>query len=150
MSRKRKHDNRNSRSRRRGVEMLEVYSTIKAKKPFWLPKFIWNKAVNQAVDALLGYAKVEKIGGFVAKGVVNGVTKAVNGKSASAVRRVCTVSEKGGAAFSKIAAAAKDRKITQKEQAEISASIGETIGSLVSQDEINAKFEEARGALLFL
>lgn len=139
------------RGKKKGIgKMEEIYATIKAKKPFWLPKFIWNSAINRACDSVLEYAKVERLGEIAATGITRGVEKAVNGKSASAVKAVCTVAEKGSDAFSKIANAAKDKKITSKEEAVIAKSIADVVSSLVSQDDVNAKIEEARCALLFL
>ena len=128
--------------------MTDIYEKIKAKKPFWIPKFVWNKAVNLACDASLEYANVDKVGEVIANGVVQGVAKAVNGKNDETVATVCTIAEKGSNAFSKISAAAKDKTITAEEQAEIASSIGEVVASFVEQDEVNAKIEEARCALL--
>lgn len=127
-----------------------IYDRIKDRKPFWLPKFVWNKAVNTACDAFREYVSVAKVSELVANGVVKGVAKALDGKSDDAVGTVCAVAEKGCAAFSKIAAAAKDKQITAEEQADIASSVGEVITSFVSQEELDDRIAEARSALLFV
>lgn len=127
-----------------------IYEKIKDRKPFWLPKFVWNKAVNTACDAFREYVSVSKASEIVATGVVKGVAKALDGKSDDAVETVCSVAEKGCAAFSKISAAAKDKQITAEEQADIASSVGEVIASFVSQEELDDKVAEVRSALLFV
>jgi len=122
---------------------------LRDSKPWFVPKWLWNQIVNTACDAAKENLKVEKVATFAGDAAMDGLQKAIDGKDAAAVEKVCTTVANGGQVFVKAAEAAKDGKITNEEKSEVGSALTTTIVTLVPQDRIDEKIEEIRSALLF-
>jgi len=122
---------------------------LKDKKPWIVPKWLWNQIVNMACDAAKENLKIEKVGEFAGDAAMDGLSKAIDGKDAATIEKVCTTVENGGQVFVKAASAAKDGVITADEKKEVGGALSTTITTLVPQERIDEKIEEIRSALLF-
>lgn len=124
-------------------------SDIKNKKPWFVPKWFWNQAVNTACDAAKATLKIEKVGEFTGNAAMDGLAKAIDGKDPNTIEMVCTTVENGSTVFVRASAAAKDGVITVEEKKEVGSAINGLISALVPQSAIDDKIDEVRNALLF-
>lgn len=121
---------------------------IKDKKPWWLPKSIWNMAVNSIANTVKSNLRIDVVAKFTADAAMDGLSKAVDGKDDKTVELVCTTIAHGGEVFVKAATAARDKVITADERKDVGTAIGDTINALVPQSAIDAKVDELRAALI--
>ena len=124
-------------------------SSVKDRKPWYVPTFLWNLVVDVACDEARKRIKVADVASVVSKAALSGLCRAIDGKDDKVVDVICRTIEHGGVVFSKAAAAARDKVVTEDEKAEVGNAILETVNALVPQDAVDAKIEEIRNGLRF-
>jgi len=122
---------------------------LKDKKPWFVPKWLWNRLVNEACDAAKENLKIEKVACFAGDAAMDGLQKAIDGKDPTTVATIASTVSNGGQIFVKAGNAILDGKVTDEEKSEVGSAISRTVTELVPQEAIDARIEEIRSKLLF-
>lgn len=124
-------------------------SSFKEKKPWFVPKWLWNMVINNVCDVAKSTLKVDVISVYTAEKVMEGLEAKIKDKDDKSVDLVCTALEKGSQFFVEAAAACKDKVVTDEEKVSVGAALGDTIKAFVSQEAIDSRIEEVREALVY-
>lgn len=123
------------------------YDAIKAKKPWWLPKVVWNMVVGACCDAAKGYCDIGKASDFAADRAMTAMNDASSGADPAKRDRVCGLLATSCTTVTLASDALRDGVLTEQEKVAVGGSVKDLVQTLVTQDEINAKIDEIRKGL---
>lgn len=113
----------------------------KIKKPWYIPAFAWNTAVNYAANTLKEKLAPASVATFVAETEAKLLRKAVENKDTAAVEKVTSICKQATDHASQVMDVLKDSQITKEEEAVLEASIAGIVAAYVTAEEVNAKID---------
>ena len=114
----------------------------KVTTPWWVPGWLWNKAIGMAVDYAKSELSVGKIAEMAGDKCGDLMEKAVHGKDPGKVKAVCANCTRAATLFGRISSALEDGSVTAAERTEISGALAEVVTGFITQSEIDAKIDE--------
>lgn len=123
--------------------------TLKDRKPWFVPKWLWNQAVNALCDTAKSNLTIQKVTDVAGDALCAGVERLVEGRDDKTIDMVCSTVEHSGHVFTMAAAAARDKVITAAEREQVGQALSDVVTALVPQSVIDDEIEKVRAALLF-
>lgn len=119
----------------------------KIKKPWFVPGWIWNKGLAVAAEKAKEEARVDKIAAMAGTSALDYLEKAVQGRDAAKVARICANSKRAADLFARLAGALEDGAVSEEERAEVASSLVEVVWGFIDQERIDAKIDEIAASL---
>lgn len=126
------------------MDIKKIVSSVQ--KPWYVPAFIWNLAVNKVAGIALEHVKVHVVSKFAAEKVMGYIGSAV--KDYSSRETACRVVSRLGSLATSASDAISDGVITDRECKDVGDQIQALLEIAVDQDAVDRIINEAREGLM--